>query len=311
MTYLILALSIAVPAANPSAATSPPTKPAAAATRAATPTASPAMETIEVPALLIKIAEQVDVPAREAGVLAAVPVREGQVVEPGALIAQIEDEEARTTAQRAKIEMVVAQANAENDVGIRFAKKSLEVSRAELKRSDEAVVTYAKSISASEMDRLRLLVDKGLVEVEQAEHEFKIASFTRQIKATDYQAAEQAVGRRRITAPLGGMVVQVQRHRGEWVKPGETIARIVCLDHLRAEGFMSARYLSPDMEGRKVKLTVDLPRQPAAEFAGKVVFLDPEIDPVNGQFHVWVEVSNPSLRLRPGMRAKMFLDVPR
>jgi multidrug efflux pump subunit AcrA (membrane-fusion protein) len=58
-------------------------------------------------------------------------------------------------------------------------------------------------------------------------------------------------------------------------------------------------------------LTVDLPRRPAAEFPGKITFLDPEIDPVNGQFHVWIEVSNLGLSLRPGMRAKMFLDVPR
>ena len=288
-----------MPAADPSTATPSPAKAAAA------------VETIEVPALLIKIAEQVDVPAREAGVLAAVPVREGQVVERGMRIAQIEDDEAVIAAQRAKIEMAIAQANAENDVGIRFAKKSLEVAKAELARSTEAVAIYSKSISASEMDRQRLLVDKGLVEVEQAEHEFKIAALTKQIKTTDYQAAEQAVGRRKITAPLGGMVVQLYRHPGEWVKPGEPIVRIVCLDHLRAEGFLNARYLSQELEGRKVKLTVDLARRPAAAFPGKIVFLDPEIDPVNGQFHVWIEISNPDLSLRPGMRAKMFLDVPR
>ena len=214
-------------------------------------------------------------------------------------------------AKRAKIEMSIAQANAENNVGVRFAKKSLEVAEAELARSTEALTIYSKSISASEMDRQRLLVAKGRVEVEQAEHDFKIAALTRQIKTTDYQAAEQAVGRRKITAPLGGMVVQVYRHPGEWVKPGEPIARIVCLDHLRAEGFLNARYLSPELEGRKVKLTVDLPRRPAAAFPGKIVFLDPEIDPVNAQFHVWIEVSNTDLSLRPGMRAKMTLDVPR
>jgi macrolide-specific efflux system membrane fusion protein len=269
------------------------------------------METIEVPALLIKIAEQIDVPAREAGVLAAVPVREGQIVERGTRIAQIEDDEAVIAAQRAKIEMSIAQANAENDVGIRFAKKSLEVAKAELARSTEAVAIYKNSISASEMDRQRLLVDKGLVEVEQAQHEFKIAAFTRQIKATDYQAAEQAVGRRKITAPLGGMVVQVYRHPGEWVKPGEPVVRIVCLDHLRAEGFLNARYLSQELQDRKVKVTVDLARRPATVFPGKITFLDPEIDPVNGQFHVWIEVANQDLSLRPGMRAKMSLEVPR
>ena len=319
MFYTTL-LSLAIASANPSATAAYPV-----------PRVAEAVETVEVPSMLIKIDEQVDVPAREAGVLAAVNVREGQMVEQGSLIAQIEDDEARIAAERSKIEVALAKANAENNVGIRFARKTLEVSEAELHRSAEALEHYAKSISASEMDRLHLLVDKSKVEIEQAEHEFKNAGYTLQIKATEYQAAQQAVGRRRITAPLGGVVVQVLRHRGEWVKPGETVVRIVCLERLRAEGFLHSRYLSPKLDGRKVKLLVDLPGDPrpgprvlgappgapAAEFPGKIVFLDPEIDPVNAQFHVWVEVFNQGRapgtpgRLRPGMRAKMVLDVPR
>ena len=141
--------------------------------------------------------------------------------------------------------MDIAKANAENDVGVRFAKKSREVVEAELRRSTEALDRYAKSISASEMDHLRLLVDKSKVEIEQAEHEFKISSYTRQIKVSDHQVAQQAVSRRRIISPLGGVVVQVSRRRGEWVKPGDSVVRIVRLDHLRAEGFLSSRYLSP------------------------------------------------------------------
>jgi macrolide-specific efflux system membrane fusion protein len=271
----------------------------------------PSAEIVEVPAMLIRIDEQVEVPAREAGVLAAVNVREGQMVEKGALIAQIEDDEARIAADRAKIEMEIAMANAENDVGVRFARKSREVVEAELRRSTEALDRYANSISASEMDHLRLLVDKSKVEIEQAEHEFKIAGFTRQIKVADCQAAQQAVSRRKISAPLVGEVVQVSRHRGEWVKPGDSVVRIVRLDHLRAEGFLSSRYLSPKLDGLKVKLIVELPGDPAAEFAGKIVFVDPEIDPVNAQVHVRVDVDNQGLRLRPGMRAKMQIEVPR
>jgi multidrug efflux pump subunit AcrA (membrane-fusion protein) len=297
----VLLLSIAMTSGDP----------AATSTASAARPSSPAVEMIEVPSMLIRIDEQVEVPAREAGVLAAVNVHEGQMIEKGASIAQIEDDEARIAAERAKIEMDIAKSNAENDVGVRFAKKSREVVEAELRRAKEALDRYAKSISASEMDHLRLLVDKSKVEIEQAEHEFRVADFTQRIKATDYQAAQQAVNRRKITAPLGGEVVQVPRHRGEWVKPGDSVVRIVRLDNLRAEGFLSSRYLSPNLDGHKVKLIVDLPGEPAAEFSGKIVFVDPEIDPVNAQIHIRVEVDNQGLKLRPGMRAKMQLEVPR
>jgi multidrug efflux pump subunit AcrA (membrane-fusion protein) len=57
-----------------------------------------------------------------------------------------------------------------------------------------------------------------------------------------------------------------------------------------------------------VRLSVDLPDAPGTVFPGKIVFLDPEIDPVNAQVRIWAEVENTGLQLRPGMRASMKLD---
>jgi len=276
-------------------------------TTAAAPAPQEPLDPIEIPSALIKPIEQVDVPAREAGVLATVNVEEGQMVEEGELLAQIVDTEARIARDRVKGELEIARRNAENDVNTRFAKKSVEVAKAELKRSMESIETYAKSISDSEMDRLRLVVERAVLEVEQAEREFEIAGFTREIKESDHQAAEEKVERCRIAAPLGGVVVQVNRRRGEWVEPGEKVVRILRLDRLRAEGFLKAQHLSHDLKNRQVELTVDLPGDPGAEFPGRVVFLSPEIDPVNSQVDIWVEINNEDLRLRPGMRAKLTI----
>jgi len=78
-------LSIAVAGAAPP--TSPSSQPAAPAKQA--------RREIEIASALVKLIEQADVPAREAGVLAAVNVREGQMVEEGEVLAQIVDTEAR------------------------------------------------------------------------------------------------------------------------------------------------------------------------------------------------------------------------
>ena len=270
----------------------------------------PAAEPIEIPSALVKLIEQVDVPAREAGVMAAVEVREGQLVAEGDLLARIEDTEARIAEEKTRIELVIAEENAKNDVNTRFAKKSVEVAKAELRRSEESIDQYPNSISDSEMDRLRLVVERAILEVEQAEHEAKVAGYTQRVKLNELQAAEEKVKRRRIDAPLGGVVVQINRRRGEWVEPGEMVLRILRLDRLRAEGFLESRYVRDDFRDWQVTLTVDLPGEPGAELPGKVVFISPEIDPVNSQVSVWVEVENESLRLRPGMRAKLTIIVP-
>jgi len=264
---------------------------------------------IEIPTL-IRLIEQVDVPARESGVLADVSVAEGRMVQEGAVLAQIDDAEARAAEEHAKAELDAAGLKAANTVNVRFAKKSAEVARAELRRSTESNEKYQKTISESEMDRLRLVVEKAALEVEQAEHELQVAALTQRMKESDHRAAQQRVQRHTITAPLAGVVVQVNRHRGEWVKPGDSVVRILRLDRLRAEGFVRMQSWRDDLPGCPVRLLVDLPKAQGVEFSGKVVFVDPEIDPVNAQVRIWAEVENRGLQLRPGMRAKMILETP-
>jgi macrolide-specific efflux system membrane fusion protein len=264
-------------------------------------------ETIQIPSALVRVIKQVDVPAREAGVLASIHVREGQLVHEGDPLAQIADTEACIALERAGIEVEMAKSAVKNDVDIRFARKSVEVAKAELQRSEESIKKYPKSVSDSEMDRLRLVVQRSELEVEQAEYESEIAEFTRQIKENEYRAAREKVARRKINAPIGGMVVDVQRFQGEWVEPGDTVVRLLRLDRLRVEGFVDAQHVCGALEGAPVRLALDLPDEPGAEFPGRIVFVSPEIDPVNGQIRVWAEIENHQLKLRPGMRATLSI----
>lgn len=265
---------------------------------------------IDVSSVLVKLIEQVDVPAREAGVLASVDVREGQMVGQGDGLAQIVDTEARIDAERARIELEIAKKNAENDVDIRFAAKSAEVAEAELRRSLNSVQKYPKSISDSELDRLRLVGQRAELEVEQAMYDAAVAAFTQQIKENEHEATQEKVQRHQITAPIAGVVVDVHKHPGEWVEPGDAVLRILRMDRLRAEGFVPAAAVRRDLSGSPVRLIVDLPDHPGAKFPGKLVFLSPEIDPVNAQIRVWAEIENQGLQLRPGMRARMIVGVP-
>jgi multidrug efflux pump subunit AcrA (membrane-fusion protein) len=262
---------------------------------------------VEVSSMVLKLVESIEVPAEEMGVLADLQALEGQIVAQGYLLAQIDDTDARLAFEKARLEHAVAQSNSRNDVNIRFAKKAVEVAKAELQRSLDSIKKYPKSISDSEMDRLNLVVEKNILEVEQAEHEFHIAGFTEQLKANGLQAAKANLLRHRITAASPGIVAQVHRHRGEWVRPGDPVLRILRLDRLRAEGFLKSQDVSPDLLGRIVKLVIDVPGEGGRAVDGKISFIDPEIDPVNSQVRVWVDVANKDLRLRPGMRARMTL----
>lgn len=267
--------------------------------------ASLAAEPIPVESVLIRLIEQVDVPAQEEGVLAQIEVQEGEQVTPGQVLGMIDATQAKINVQRARLEVEIARRKSTNDVAVRFSKKATEVAKAELARSTESVEKYRKSISQSEIDRLKLTVDKSTLEIEQAKHELDVEAVTRQLKEAELQAAEHVVERCKFISPIRGVVVEINSRPGEWVKPGQKVLRVLQLDKLRAEGFVRAKDLTHDLAGAGVSLTVDLPGRPATAFSGKVVFVSPEIDPVNGQVRIWAEIDNANLQLRPGMRAKM------
>lgn len=262
---------------------------------------------LEISSAVIKVAEEVSVPAREAGVLAKLEVKEGQLVDDGALIARLLDNDARLTVDRAKLEAVIALRKFDSDVNIKFARKSTDVARAELTRSLDTNVRVPKTVSNTELDRQRLLVEKGELEVKLAEHEHEIAGLTRDIRENELRTAEEQLERRRVLSPLKGMVVEVHKRRGEWVQPGEMIARVVRIDRLRVEGFLPARHARLELVGSAVKLKVVSEGESGGEFPGQVVFVSPEIDPLNAQVRIWADVENSDLKLRPGMQATLVV----
>ncbi len=260
---------------------------------------------IKIDSVLVTVLEKADVPAREAGVLATLDVREGDIVEAGQVVGSLDDKLATLERDRVQVELELAQEHASNDVQIRFAQKAEAVTQAELKRAQESVEKFSKAVSQTELDRLRLTTEKATLEIEQARRDQKEAGIEARVKQQELKLAEEVVRRRGIVAPISAVVVQVSKGPGEWVQPGETVLRIVRIDRLRAEGFADARVMNRQLAGRPVTLRVEQPGEQPLSFTGKLVFVSPEVNRFNGQVRIWAEIENPQLTLRPGLTAAM------
>jgi macrolide-specific efflux system membrane fusion protein len=259
----------------------------------------------------VKLISQARVPAREAGVLEAVNVTEGQRVKVGHALAVIDDRLARLEEELAKLEHEAAKIERENDVDKRYAQKSLEVAHSELKRSQQANQQYPVSVSQTEIERLQLLVERSALSIEQSDRDKDIAIITEKIKDRTVEATGLRVQHRQIQAPIDGTVVEVLAQQGEWLSPGEPVVRIIKLDRLRVEGHLDGRKFGRELEGCAVRLQVTLPPGDRVdEFLGKIVFVSPEVQPVTGEVRVWAEVENPELRLRPGDHGVLTIFLP-
>jgi macrolide-specific efflux system membrane fusion protein len=267
-----------------------------------------AAETTRVPSILLRLIEEVDVPSREAGVLRAVPAKEGQVVKQGDLLAQLEDQKQQLALQQSRAALRLADLEAENRTPERLAEEERRVAELDLERALKSREKFSESISPSELDHMRLRVAQARLQGQQAEHERKLNGLKREVREQDVQLAENQCEQRRIESPLDGMVVEVYRRAGEWVEPGEKVARVIRVDKLRAEGFLELSEFRADLVGTPVTVTVDVPGAGPTRVSGRLVFVSPEVDPVNRQVRVAADVENQDLRLIPGLRGAMTID---
>ncbi|MFT7639189.1 MAG: multidrug efflux pump subunit AcrA (membrane-fusion protein) [Pirellulaceae bacterium] len=266
-----------------------------------------AQEVIPIESAVLKIIETVNISTESKGVIDSVPVKEGTLVAKGDVLTEIRNTGLILKLEQSRSQREIAEAEATNDVNIRFARKSLAVSASELDRAEQANFAFPRTVPELEIERLRLVVDRKKLEIEQAEHVTMVARLQVGLHENQVKVDEDAVNRLKVRAPKAGMVVAVERHEGEWVEPGTVVARLIRIDLLRVEGFVTAQQAALGLVGRKVQVTVDLPH---SDYLGTIVFVHPDANPVNGKVRVWAEIENTRQQLVPGLRAKAVIQAP-
>ena len=264
---------------------------------------------IEIPSALIKIVEAVEIPAVNEGVVASVLVREGDIVAVGDLLAQVDDTQAQLRSNQAEVEAEISSREAKNDVLPRLARKTHELAVTELKRGHDVNKGFPNSVSQRDLNILQLTVDKAELEMEQARHDMKISGLNDKLKQAQLQLTRNEVARYAIRAPLPGMIVHVDKRKGEWVSAGDLVVRVVRVDRVRAEGFVAAREAAFGLINRRATIRVALPEAAEKTVPGKIVFVSPEANPVDGRVRIWAEFDNQDLSLRPGLRGTVRVSL--
>lgn len=264
---------------------------------------------IEVSGVLVKLLEQAEIPALEPGVVTAIKVSEGSIVKAGDVLASIDDSEAVFAQRRAEVELSIAKSTAENTIALRSAEKSLKLADEEYARAKEANDKFPNTISTTEIDRMRLAADQATLTVEKARHEVSQARLLEEQKAIERDFAIAAVKRRQVTSPFEGVVVSVTARRGEWVKSGEKLMRLIRVDRLRVEGTLEAKHADPKLVGTEATLVIGQGSS-KAQFKGRITFVSPEIDPFSRQVRIMGDFENPKQSLRPGERGTLILTLP-
>ena len=121
-----------------------------------------------------------------------------------------------------------------------------------------------------------------------------------EIAVLQLEAKKIALREKTIVAPLSGRVVKKYKEAGESLAREEKLVDIINIDKV------TVRFNVPSTQRRLLKnegsVEVKIIDLDAANFSGKITFIDPRNDPASTRVPVWVEIDNKDHRISPGMR---------
>lgn len=266
---------------------------------------------VQVENALLKTIESTRLAAEVAGRIDALNVVEGDSVAVDQQLGKIRDTAVKLQVARAKIAVNIAVKKQKNDIDLRLAKKRSEVANSELERAQAANARIPNTYQPKEVDRMQLLAASAMIEIERAVHEQEVSALDALVAQNELLQAENLLARHQIRSPVVGVVIAINKRVGEWVEPGTELLEIVRIDRLRIEGFIKTSAISKQLVGRQASVTV-LKGDEERKLEGKVVFVSPDANPVNGQVRVYLEIDNGKGEFRPGMRVNATIapDTP-
>lgn len=300
---LLMAWVLLLVAANPSDAQSDAQSvPSVASNSAASDSGTSDTEdkSIAVKTPILKAPQIISIATGVPGIVEKVFVREGMVVNAGDALVRIRDDEVRMSLQQAELSLELAELKANRDVEIRLAEKSSEVAEQELKRALHANSIAADTYPPNEIDRYRLVFERSKLEIERAKLDQASAKLGLRLAVAEKDQAELQVAKHTIKSPIRATVVSIDRQVGEWADSVTKVLELIGVDQLRLEGFIDASEVVQVRVGMPARVRVMVGKEPT-ETLGKVSFISPTANPVNGQVRVFLDVDNSKGELRPGV----------
>lgn len=261
------------------------------------------------PRCKVVLVEEIRLPAQQPGLIAFQELEVGMSVSADQEVARIEDSQAKGQLRLAEEKLAKAQKQANTTIALRRAQATARLRLAEMNKAISANRRVSGTVPSLDLMRMRSAAEDAKMVVEQARVERELAASEVRLRQVEVQLAKEMVSRHAIRSPLQGVVVEVLRHRGDWVDAGDAVARVLRLDRVHIHGMLNVRDFGPEVAGCLVTVEMVTPQNKTETFAGKLIFVSPEIDPINGDFRVVAEVENRQLLLRPGLSVSMTIHL--
>lgn len=254
----------------------------------------------------VRFAEEVRIPAVEAGRVVDLKVQLNDIVTADQLLARQDDAAALLRRRAAVWQQTAAREETSDEVDLDYA-KALYAEAVAQRDADKGIYQKGGG-SLRTLRQSELGVERARLEIARAEKSLRLAQIQLELRSAELSAIDDQLERLRIKSPIDGVILALDRRPGEWVREGETIATVARMDQLRIDAFLLVQQLPPR---QAVGLKVSVVWQDAGKthrLHGVIDSVDPQI--LTGQryrFHATIdnERSGDSWVLVPGTEVVM------
>jgi RND family efflux transporter MFP subunit len=245
---------------------------------------------------------QATVSAKITGKVTEVLIEEGQRVKEGAVLARLDDTEARAQLALARAELAAARSQ-EGEIRALLAQAERDYARQQQLHARELVAAQALDAAVAQRDTLRARLANNVEQV--------------RVAAQSVRVAEVQLDNTVIRAPFGGVVVAKSAQPGEMISPisaggGFTrtgIGTIVDMDSLEIQVDVNEAFINRVTAGQPVEATLNA--YPDWKIPGSVIAIIPTADRSKATVKVRIAIEARDARIVPDMGARVaFLTAP-
>ncbi len=252
-------------------------------------------------------------------------VKENQHVSKDQLLLTLNNDTQKRQLKQAEIQIKLAESQLKQaESQIKLAETQIEVSSNNVKDQeanlkdikrrlkDEETLFEQGSSTRSQMDVLQLQYSRGeialknaILGLENANLGLENANLGLERSKHDAELREDALEDTLIKAKIGGIITAKSFEEGEVISGGAVLFQIIDIKQVEIEVQMAEEDLPMISVGQAVLFTT--PSYRDIEFTGKIERISWTADPETGRFPLYVIATNPGLKLRAGMSAKVYL----
>lgn len=225
----------------------------------------------------------IDLSSRTDGIVEAIEVDRGDLVEEGQVVVRLE-----SGVEQAAVEYARAAANADSDLEA----SKISMNFAHRRRGRLESLYKEQVLSSDQMDEMETEAVLTKLERNQAKERRRLAQL-------ELRQALEVLERHTIPSPITGVVVQRFLAPGESVEE-KPIIRLAQIDPLRVEVIVPVTYFGSIQAGQSAVIMPERPMQ--GEFPAQVTVVDRVADAASGTYRVRLSVPNPDYKLPSGLK---------